>query len=114
MFAAMGSPATLVLQLTFDDGPGKTVYSYESLTFEFSSNRVSWTSGVTEPEALDATIVANTLENGVRTIILERLTEEKLVRYTLELSAQQFSLATYEVSASGDATFRNRYQLTRL
>jgi len=113
MFAAMGSPTTLVLQLTFDDGPGKTVYSYESLTFEFSSDRLSWTSGVTEPEALDATIVANTLEDGVRTIILERLTEEKLVRYTLELSAQQFSLATYEVADSGDATFRNKYQLTR-
>ncbi len=113
MFAAMDSPASLVLQFTFDDGPGKTVYSYESLTFEFTSKRVNWRSGFTEPEALVATIVANTLEDGVRTIIFERLTEENLVRYSLELSAQQFSLATHEVSDSGDSTFRNRYQLTR-
>ncbi len=113
MFAAMSSPTTLVLQLTFDDGPGKTVYSYESLTFEFAADRVRWTSGVTEPEVLDATIVANTLEDGVRTIILERLTDETLIRYTLELSAQQFSLATHEVSDPGDATFRNRYLLDR-
>ena len=57
MFAAMGSPATLVLQLTFDDSPGKTVYSYESLTFELSADRASWTSGVTEPEVLDTRIL---------------------------------------------------------
>lgn len=113
MMAAMSSPTTLILQLTFDDGPGKTVYSYESLTFDFATDRVSWTSGITEPEALDATIVANTLEDGVRTMILERLTNEKLIRYTLELSAYQFTLATYEVSDSGTATFRNRYELSR-
>jgi hypothetical protein len=74
---------------------------------------VNWRSGFAQPESLDARIMANTLEDGVRTIIFERLTEEKLVRYSLELSAQQFSLATHEVSDSGDSTFRNRYQLTR-
>ena len=113
MFAAMSSPTTLVLQLTFDDGPGKTVYSYESLNFDFSADRVTWTSGVTEPEVLEAKIVANTFEDSVRTMILERPTKEKLIRYTLELSAQHFSLATDEVSDSGSTTFRNRYQLTR-
>ena len=113
MFAAMSSPTTLVLQLTFDDGPGKTVYSYESLDFDFSADRVTWTSGVTEPEVLEAKIVANTFEDSVRTLILERPTKEKLIRYTLELSAQHFSLATDEVSDSGSTTFRNRYQLTR-
>lgn len=113
MFAAMSSPTTLVLQFTFDDGPGKTIYSYESLTFEFATDHVSWTSGIIEPEALDASIVANTFKDGVRTITLERLADKKSIRYTLELSAQRFSLATYEVTGSGTPTFRNRYQLTR-
>lgn len=113
MFAALSAPATLAVQFTFDDGPGKTVYSYESLAFDFESGTASWRSGIDEPVLLSAKITANSVEDGVRTIVLERLDEQQRIRYTLQVSEQTLSLSTHEVTESGEESFRNRYQLKR-
>ncbi|MGH8238576.1 MAG: hypothetical protein ACREXP_16350, partial [Steroidobacteraceae bacterium] len=44
LFVALGSPNQLVLHFVFDDGPAKTVYSYERMQFDFASNELTWSS----------------------------------------------------------------------
>ena len=34
LFAALASPSDLTLHYVYDDGPGKTVHSYERMTFQ--------------------------------------------------------------------------------
>ena len=41
LFLALAAPNALTLHYVFDDGPGKTVYSYERMNFDFEKNELA-------------------------------------------------------------------------
>ncbi len=43
LHAALVAPTELALHDVFDDGPGKTVHSYERMAFDFAGGTVTWT-----------------------------------------------------------------------
>jgi hypothetical protein len=113
LFVALGSPTELVLHYIFDDGPGKTVYSYERMNFDLSHRQVNWLSGG-DGKAIAHSVVSQTASGDMRTIVFETQGEKELKRYTLETSTRSMRLGEEEVSSAGVAMFRNRYEFSRV
>jgi hypothetical protein len=113
LFVALSAPNELVLHYVFDDGPSKTVFSYERMTFDFANNQVTWWSGTTEKSVSVHRITSNSAEGDVRRLTLEKRDGEKIDRHTLELSPRKFRLAKDEVSFVGVSSFRNKYEFSR-
>jgi hypothetical protein len=114
LFVALGAPNALVLHYVFDDGPGKTVYSYERMTFDFAAHEVTWLSGSAKPLTDLYRITADTTDGGVRTLVFEGKDGDKLVRFTLQLAARAMSLGKEELDAQGAPVFRDKYTFARL
>lgn len=113
LYVAPASPDSLTLHYVFDDGQGKTVYSYESMRFDLARNEVTWRSGASEMSQNVSRIVSNVQDGDVRRLVFERMDEGKTLRYTLEMGADLMVLQRHEVGADGVAQFRNRYAFTR-
>ena len=113
LFVALSAPNTLVLHFVFDDGPSKTVFSYEQMTFDFPANQMSWISGSAKRSVDLHTITASTKEGATTTLSFEKQAEAKTDRYSLLLSSQRLRLIKEEVKASGEVIFRNRYEFIR-
>lgn len=113
LLVALSAPNELVLHYVFDDGPSKTVYSYERMGFNFKAREVTWSSGKDAKESM-AVITADSTSNETRVLVFERKGEEGgTKRFTMELSARSLKLAEDEVAPSGVASFRNRYVFVR-
>ena len=114
LFVAMGAPDTLVLHYVFDDGPGKTVYSYEAMRFDFAGQRVVWTTGE-DRETSTSEIRASSVDGPTRRLVFERqkAKDAAVERFTMTLSAVRFEFAKDEVDAAGVASFRNRFVFAR-
>lgn len=110
---APAAPDSLTLYYVFDDGPGKTVYSYESMRFDLAGNEVTWRSGIGETSQTQSRIVSNVQDGDVRRLVFERTEESDTLRYTLETGANLLVLQKEEIDAGGMAQFRNRYVFTR-
>jgi hypothetical protein len=115
VFVALTSPAVVTLHYEFDDGPTKTVYSYEQMTFDFPGSRVAWVAGVEKREASTYRIVSSVVDGTRWRIVFESVADgaEKAV-YTLETSDEALSLKKEEVDRAGAKTFRNEYKLRRV
>ena len=113
MSATLAGPNQLNLYYVFDDGPGKTVYSYESMQFDLDTKQLVWISGADKPERSTYAITASSLVDGKGTVAFENKSEHGINRYRLELSASQRLLEKNEVDASGESRLRNRYQFKR-
>lgn len=107
------APEELALYYVFDDGPGKIVYSYERMAFDFRAGTLRWASGIAKPEASEYTVTSAGPAAGGSEIRFERVVEERTDRYVFVLGASEMSLGKQEVSASGEQTFRNRYEFRR-
>ena len=116
LFVALASPNELVMQYVFDDGPNKTVYSYERMKIDFEKNQLTWATGSGEKPASTYRITASTLARGMRLINFERNDDKEgktIQRYSMELGSSVFRLEKSEVDAVGNAVFRNKYEFTR-
>ncbi|MDY7539102.1 hypothetical protein QN372_09460 [Undibacterium sp. RTI2.1] len=113
LFIALGAPNELVLHYVFDDGPSKTVFSYERMNFDLLKNEIAWASGSAEKAVSIGRITSNSVDSNGRQILFERKDGDKLDRYRLELSAGAFKLFKDEVSADGTTTFRNKFEFVR-
>ena len=113
LFVALAGPKALTLHYVFDDGPGKTVYSYERMNFDFEKNELAWASGAADKPATTYRITANLMEENNRKILFERAEGGGVNRYTLLINASAFKLEKYEVDVTGVALLRNRYQFVR-
>lgn len=115
VFVALASPAAVTLNYEFDDGPTRTVYSYEQMTFDFPGNGVAWVAGVEKREASTYRIVSSVVDGTRWRIVFESVADgaEKAV-YTLETSDEAPSLKKKEVDRAGAKTFRNEYKLRRV
>ena len=112
VFVALASPNELVLSYVFDDGPSKTVFSYETMRFDFAARRVDWSSGEDAKVAV-CSIDSDTTSDSVRTLVFERKESGEVKRFTMILSARSLLLAEDEVDSSGVVSFRNRFDFSR-
>lgn len=112
LFIALSAPNELVLHYAFDDGPSKTVYSYEKMRFDFVGRQVAWSSGDEENVSVCA-ITADSTNDAIRALVFERNDANGIKRFSLALSARALSLAEDEVGTSGVASFRNKYVFSR-
>jgi hypothetical protein len=110
---ALTAPSELALFYVFDDGPTKTVHSYERMAFDFTANRLSWTSGIAKPSASQHTITGASAENDAAQLQFERAEEGRTDRYKLEVRKNTWLLSKVEVAASGAQTLRNTFELRR-
>lgn len=113
LFIALAAPDELVLHYRFADGPGKTVYSYERMKFDFTARQVSWVSGSADRSETVAQITADTQAGPLRRIVFEHEAKGQTQRYTLELAAESLSLQKEELTAGAPALLRNRFSFQR-
>jgi hypothetical protein len=113
LFIALSAPNELVLHFVFDDGPSKTVYSYERMAFDFQAKQLAWTTGSAKQSVDMHTITSSTKEGSTTSVVFERSSEGTIERYSLVLSPQRLELTKQEIQASGEAVFRNRYEFAR-
>jgi hypothetical protein len=113
LWVALTAPNALALYYVFDDGPGKTVYSYEKMTFDFPAATLLWTSGTAKPSAYTYRLGAVQAGSDDTRLAFERDVSTGVERHALALSQRTWLLEKTDVSAAGAATFRNRYELVR-
>lgn len=114
VFVALAAPNQIVLHYAFDDGPGKTVFSYEAMTFDLSAKQIVWTSGSDKKETSTLGLISSTQEGAaVRQLIFEQTAETKIERFTMEVGANKLSLRKDEIAADKSVTNRNQYTFSR-
>lgn len=113
LFVSAVAPDEVALHFVYDDGPGKTVYGYERLRFEFASQTLLWISGTVEKTALVGRIVSSDSAGGLNRYVVDTTKDRALSRYTFEFGATALTMKKDEVDASGKAVMRNRYAFTR-
>jgi hypothetical protein len=114
LFVALGSPSALVLHYVFNDGPGKTVFSYETMGFNFDARQITWESGSTQRSKSVLEITSNDVEGDVQSLTFEKVAEGEIERYRMELSVGALLLAKDEVKQGGAARFRNKFEFNRV
>jgi hypothetical protein len=64
MVATLLSPSELALYYEFDDGPSKTVYSYERMKLDLVQQTVEWHSGTSKPSRSESRLVSAHVSAG--------------------------------------------------
>lgn len=113
LFAALTGPSELALHFVYDDGPGKTVFAYERLTFDVPHNAVVWSSGPDDASPMQCRVTSQSEQGGERRLSCDERAGAEVHRHTFSLAAGTLQLSKDEIDSAGDSTFRNRYQLTR-
>jgi hypothetical protein len=113
LYIAASSPHEVVLHYVFDDGPGKTVYSYERLAIDAAAKTVRTSAGVGERKEEKATLVSESETAGVRTIVFETTGEKGRDRQTLDIGADTLVWRKEEIVGQQAPRFRNRYEFRR-
>ncbi len=110
---ALTAPDELALSFVFNDGPGKTVYSYDRMSFDFAGERMVWTSGTTKPTSTPYRLSSVRSGDDDARLVFERAVDARLDRCTLDVGRRTWSLIKVEVAPSGAEAFRNKYELVR-
>ncbi|GAB3252227.1 hypothetical protein GCM10027296_18250 [Chitinimonas naiadis] len=113
LFLSLLGPSSLALNFIYDDGPGKIVYSYEQMRFDFARNELRWLTGADKPMASLLRIVLDTRSSDGRRLVLERKEKDHLARFTLDLGARALALQKEEIRGAQPALLRNRYTFNR-
>lgn len=113
LFVALSAPEELRLFYVFADGPGKVVYSYERMAFDFKARSLVWVSGVTKPETTLHTITSTATGAVGEQVLFERAIEGRVDKYALAFGKTSLSLSKTEVSTAGAQTLRNKYEFRR-
>lgn len=113
MVSSLVAPDELALFYVFDDGPGKTVYSYERLKFDLDAKLLVWTSGVNKSSRSEYRITTSVVAGGDHTLKFERTRDAQTEVYRLEVTAQEWLLEKHESTGESPRAFRNKYELTR-
>ena len=116
LFVTASSPKELTLHYIFDDGPKKTVHSYDRLLIDTEAGIVRF-SGLKATDVTTATIVRSTTTDGVLEVIAE-LTQnnkgvEEVTRYRLRLGSNAFDVLKTAGPKGSEGEFRNQYSFKR-
>jgi hypothetical protein len=113
LYVALSAPSELTLHYVFDDGPNKTVFSYDRMAFDFINNVLVWTSGYPSPKTSQNRVTSSLVQDGTRVVAFEREEGGTISRYTLSLNSKVLGFAKEEGTSSAGFQFRNRYEFTR-
>jgi hypothetical protein len=113
MTAALTKPDEVALYYVFDDGPGKIVYSYERMSFDFDAKRLVWVSGTAKPSTSQLSLSSVQADGDMTRLLFERVVDGRTDKYAFELSKRTWLLTKHEVSAAGAEMLRNKYEFTR-
>lgn len=113
MTVSLTAPDELALYYLFDDGPGKTVYSYERMKFDLAANQLVWNAGTSKPNRSEYKITSSTIQDGKSALAFEKSDDKRTDRYVLEVTRKNWVLAKHEVSAGAPESLRSRYEFTR-
>lgn len=113
MVATLTAPDELALYYVFDDGPGKTVYSYERMAFDGAAQQLVWTSGTAKPSRSEYRVTSSEASDAGTKIQFERAVEGGIDKYTLEVKPRTWLLSKVEVRSGKDDLQRSRYEFTR-
>lgn len=113
LFVALSAPSELTLHYVFDDGPGKTVYSYERMAFDFANDLLAWSSGHANVKTSRNRITSTQVLEGGLAIAFEREDGGIVSRYAMNLHPRNLSLAQEEGTPAAGFQFRNKYEFTR-
>jgi hypothetical protein len=111
----LSAPDTLTLHAIYDDGPNKTVHSYEQMAFDIKAHRLQWRYGLKADDIGSYDIVASTREGDCHRFTAERKENDSkgLNRYTIALCATQIEFVKLEIDAQGVSLERSRTTLSR-
>ena len=113
MTIALLTPDELALYYVFDDGPDKTVYSYERMRFDLEARQLLWLSGTTKSTRSEYQILSAMVQNGTSTITFERVVDQRTDSYVLEISKRTWSLTKTESAAGAAARLRSKYAFSK-
>jgi len=113
LFVALSGPNELALSYAFDDGPAKTVFSYEQMKFDFTNNVVTWTSGTDKKSVSVCRITTNGASADTRKLVFEGKDGDKTNRFTMELSPRALKLGKNEMGSDGAIVFRDKFEFLR-
>ena len=114
LFVALAAPQQMVLFYAFDDGPAKTVFSYEAMTIKQSAKQLIWTTGADKKETSTLDITSSTpAGKESRRLVFTKTEGAKTDRYTMKVGAHKLSLRKDEVASDGSVTNRNQFTFER-
>lgn len=113
LVASLVAPDELALFYVFDDGPGKTVYSYERLKFDLVANLLVWTSGINKPDRAEYQITTSVMREGRYHLTFQRTHDASTDDYLFEVNRQTWLLAKHESTGNSQRTLRSKYEFTR-
>jgi hypothetical protein len=112
----VSAPDTLALHAIYNDGPNKTVHSYEQMRFDLANKLLIWRYGLKVDDSSRYDIVTNAREGDCHWFTVERgkSDDKALSRYTIALCITRIEFVKYEVDAQGVALERSRTTLSRI
>ena len=113
MTASLAAPDELALYYIFDDGPAKTVYSYERMKFDLAANQLIWNSGTSQQNCSEYKITSATAEKEKNFLTFEKFDTTKTDRYFFEISKTKWSLAKYEIATGAMEILRSKYEFIK-
>lgn len=116
LFVTASAPKELTLHYIFDDGPKKTVHSYDRLLVDTEAGVVRF-SGLKADDVTAATIVRSATTDGVLEVIAERVQDnkgvEEVTRYRLRFGKDTFDVLKTAGPKGAEGEFRNQYSFRR-
>ncbi|MBL8525291.1 MAG: hypothetical protein JNN20_16545 [Betaproteobacteria bacterium] len=116
LFVTASAPKELTLHYIFDDGPKKTVHSYDRLLVDTDAGVVRF-SGLKADDVTTATIVRSASTDGVLEVIAERTQDnkgvEEVTRYRLRFGKDAFDILKTAGPKGAEGEFRNQYSFKR-
>ena len=113
---AAAAPKEVTIHYVFNDGPNKTVHSYDRLLID-AENAVVKFSGLKADDVNIANIVSTHVQDEVWEIVAERSEESKgvttVVRYRLKLGKSLFEVLKTAGPKGAEGEFRNAYVFRR-
>ena len=113
MTVSLAAPDELALYYVFDDGPGKTVYSYERMKFDLGARQLLWISGTGQPKRTEYVITSATAQDGKSAVAFEKTDGTRTDSYLFGLTGKHWSLTKHESLAGAAASLRSRYEFVK-
>ena len=113
LYVSLLTPVDASLYFVFDDGPGKTVHSYDRWLFNFTRGEMVWAAAGDKEEQTTYRIDSEAATDEGSSLVLARAVEGKTLRQQVDISARALKINKVEVGADGQAVFRNGYELAR-
>ena len=92
MTSSLAAPDELALYYVFEDGPGKTVYSYERMKFDLAGSQIIWNSGTSKPSRVEYKITSSTVQDGRSTLTFEKIQDTRTDEYSFEVTKKNWLL----------------------